>query len=152
MTKRKIYSLCKKLGLSTTYLVVLGYGFYEEQEAEPYELEARVMDVLRDKQLCWYEHELNRLAHKQGLHLMCDIFKCSGVLVCDGGTKENLWEGVTYYIRFNPIDELWQLYKQEIDNGPTMPDLAAFQRHCKQLARKHWRNKDSYPKEYLKAS
>ena len=149
MTTRKIYALCKKLGLSTTYMQDWGHGFYNAVEARTDELENRVMCVLRDKQLCWYEHEFNRLLGKEGLHLMPDVFKYSGLLICDGGTRDNLWKGVTWYSRVDPIHELWEMYQQEIAKGPKMPDLKAFERHCKQLARKHWKNKDSLPKEWL---
>ena len=149
MTTRKIYALCKKLGLSTTYLQDWGHGICDEVEADPNDLEDRVMRVLRDKQLCWYEHELNRRLGKEGLHLAPDIFKRSGLLICDGGTKDNSWEGVTWYSRVDPLPELWEMYQQEIAKGPKMPDLKLFEKHCKQLARKHWKNKDSLPKESL---
>ena len=152
MNTRKIYALCKKLGLSTTYLQDWGHGFYDEVEADPSELEERIIRVLRDKQLLWYEKELSRLSAKQHLHIAPDIFQHSGLLLCDGGTKENTWEGVTYYIRVDPIPALWDMYNREVDNGPRMPDLKQFEKHCKQLARQHWRNKDSYPVERLVAA
>lgn len=142
MTTRKIYALCKKLGLSTTYLEEIGHGFWDEKEAEPYELENRIITTLRDRQLCWYEEELTRLVRKDNLHLCTDLFIGEGLLVCDGGTKDNPWEGVTRYTRINPIDELWKLYQQDIDSGPKMPDLAAFEQHCKKLARGHWKGPD----------
>ena len=142
MTTRKIYALCKKLGLGTTYLEEIGYGLWDEVEAEPYELENRIITTLRDRQLCWYEEELSRLVKKDNLHLCPDLFKGEGLLVCDGGTKDKPWKGVTRYTRVNPIEELWKLYQQDIDNGPKMPDLAAFKRHCKKLARDHWKGPD----------
>ena len=150
MTTRKIYAMCKKLGLSTTYYVNIGHGFYDEQEGDPQtELEPRVMDHLRNMQLNWYECELTKLIKKDGLHLCTDLFLGEGLLVCDGGTKDNPWEGVTWYIRINPLQELWELYKEDIDNGPKMPDLKVFEKHCRQLARKHWKNKANYQREPL---
>ena len=149
MTTRRIYALCKKLGLGTTYFQDWGHGFYNEVEAESDELEQRVIDYFRHEQLYWYEKEMARLTKKEGLHLCTDLFLGEGLLICDGGTKDNPWKGVTCYIRINPIDDLWEMYQQEIAKGPKMPDLKAFERHCKQLARKHWKNKDSFPKEQL---
>ena len=152
MTTRKIYALCKKLDLGTTYYQNIGFGFFDEVEAEPFELENRLISVFRDKQLVWYEKELARIVKKDGLHLCTDLFLGDGLLVCDGGTKDNPWKDVTCYIRINPLDELWVMYQQEIAKGPKMPDLKQFERHCKQLARRHWKNKDSFPKEYLRAA
>lgn len=150
MNTRKIYALCKKLGLSTTYYQDWSHGFYDEVEAEPYELEERIIHTLRDRQLCWYEKTLNKLVRKAKLHLCPDIFSGTGLLICDGGTKENHWAGVTHYIRIDPIPELWSLYQQYIDNGPRMPDLARFKKQCKQLARRHWKNRDQYPHELMR--
>ena len=151
MTTRKIYALCKKLGLSTTYLQDLGHGFYDEVEARPDELEDRIIKHLRTMQLVWYEKELTRLVKKDNLHLCTDLFLGQGLLVCDGGTNDNPWEGVTCYIRINPIPELWDMCQMEVLAGPKMPDLKQLEKHCKQLARRHWKNKDSWPKEMMAA-
>ena len=145
MTKRKIYALCKKLGLSTTYYENWGHGFYNEVEAETDELEDRVMRTVRDKQLIWYEKELSRCVKKDTLHLCPDIFQHDGILVCNGGTKENAWEGCTQYIRLRPLEELWHMYKEEVEKGPHMPDFKNLERQCKRLAREHWKNKDKLP-------
>ena len=149
MTKRKIYAMCKRLGLSTTYLQDLGHGFYDEVEADPSELEERVLNAIRQKQVCWYEETLNKLVRKAKLHLCPNIFSGEGLLICDGGTSENHWAGMTYYISINPIPELWELCQSEICKGPKMPDLKQFEQHCKQLARKHWKNRDIYPHRQL---
>ena len=150
MRTRKIRALCKKLGLGTTYYQDWGHGFYDEVEADPSELEERVMSTILAKQVSWYEETLSKLARKAKLHLCPDIFSGTGLLICDGGTKDNHWAGVTAYIRIDPIPELWSLYQQHIDNGSRMPDLDLFKKHCKQLARKHWRNRDQYPHELLR--
>ena len=151
MTTRKIYALCKKLGLSTTYLQDWGHGFYDEVEADPPELEERIIRVIHDKQLLWYEKALSKLASKQHLHIAPDIFKHSGLLLCDGGTKDNGWEGCLSFIRIDPIPELWHMCQMEVLAGPKMPDLKQLEKHCKQLARRHWKNKDSWPKEMMAA-
>ena len=139
MTARKIRALCKTLGISTTNYVDLFHGFYDEVEADTHDdLEPRVMQRILDMQLSWYETELAKLAKTKAMHLCPDLFKRSGILICDGGTKSNPWEGVTRYARVDPVEGLWRIYQTDVNKGASMPDFKVLERHCRQLARAHW--------------
>lgn len=150
MTTRKILAICKKLGISTTYYQDWGHGFYDEVEADPQtELDARIMHQVGHMQLRWYEEQLSQLAKKASLHLCPDLFKGMGLLVCDGGQGDKIWVGVTKYKRIDPVEELWQMYRAEVEAGRKMPDFKKLKNHCRGLARKHWKTFDNLPWERL---
>lgn len=135
MTTRKVYALCKKLGLGTKYYDMWGF----EHEGRVDELETRVNSTLMDKLLIWYEDELSRLAKRAGMQLK-PAMGGEGLDLIDGTD----WNDCTVMINVNPLNEIGKL-RRDMSKGPKMPDFDQFHKRCKMLARTHWNNRSSYP-------
>lgn len=135
MTTRKVYALCKKLGLGTTYYDMWGW----EHKGDIDELEARVNTTLLEKLLVWYETELAKRAKSGGMRLK-PALGGEGLDLIDGTD----WHDCTVMINVNPVDAIGKLCR-EMSKGPKMPDFDQFRKRCKILARTDWNNRASFP-------